>query len=757
VIRLAREDLFDLNRGSLFDDRVQVHVMDAFDFASHEKTDGGKFDLIICDLTLPRTTDGAALLSTDWFELLASILNEHGIVALNGLSPCKHSDPYWSIYNSLRAANLSVKPFRIPLPSFREAGFGPDWGFFLASRTAFDQDELFGPLEFATPATQLKTGEQWRKLFLFPAALAGRRAFSRPAARGSDLFITYLSNPNDEGCLLGGGTLSATDRDFDFLSMVVDDEKIPPVDRGETILPTRMAAHLGAAFCATEIDAEKHLEEIICGMAEFMPALDPGHNRSMVEQFLDDPVRFIRGIDLPELVNRLLERAAELPRRFVEELRLLKQKLTDFVLDRDAVLALGSKALAVIALVVILGNLVFTDNAYGKGGHASTGHVSDSPGSLSRPSHSAFDGGFAPAEYASGPGFRPGIYGSRTSVDETGFVYPARRYRYYGSYSSHSYYSQNQAQGQPLKEIYASYRLTPEADVLPDGTVVISLTDQSYLRLGAACNTLVDAWTGVPICDLARDPAQTYRVCREVDRQIAGLRQSIEGKKSWNSWVCFLDFVPWYHDDMQELSNLKEMEQRLETARRSLGGAPPMVPPLRDPPEKLAIEVFASVWLRHDGLSLIIERPEGLAYYNESGWYSDAAFSQAIKDYPRDLGRVVLTFYQKVLNEQDETSRRLLKEKADATADYYGFIRDLGEYKECYGDTAGYELVDYGSSKIRLDDAYARTVNDVNLSQQRIEQITAQLDGLPNESALALVFVKKYAAIYDKKEKEGKN
>jgi spermidine synthase len=155
-------------------------------------------------------------------------------------------------------------------------------------------------------------------------------------------------------------------------------------------------------------------------------------------------------------------------------------------------------------------------------------------------------------------------------------------------------------------------------------------------------------------------------------------------------------------------------------------------------------------------LSLIRERPEGLAYYNESGWYSDAAFSQAIKDYPRDLGRVVLTFYQKVLNEQDETSRRLLKEKADATADYYGFIRDLGEYKECYGDTAGYELVDYGSSKIRLDDAYARTVNDVNLSQQRIEQITAQLDGLPNESALALVFVKKYAAIYDKKEKEGK-
>ncbi|MBS1996396.1 MAG: hypothetical protein JSS86_08810 [Cyanobacteria bacterium SZAS LIN-2] len=762
VINLARGELAELNCGSLSDERVTVEVMDAFDYAAYQKMDGHKFDLIICDFTVPRNLAGAKLLGVEWFGLVRELLTEAGVACINGVSPCLYSDAYWSIYNSLRTVGLATLPFRVPLQSFRAAGYGPDWGFFLASPSAFSADELSRPLSFAQPAEQLRSDEQWCKLFQFPRAMVGRRAFSKPTAGCSDLLITYLSNPNGEGSLAGGGALSVTDCDFDFLALGTDPAPLPDADCGDRVLPEQLSSHLHTIFGGDSDQVYLNeagepvapsLEDIVARVGEYMPALDVGHSRSMVEQFLEDPMRFMRAIDLSDLVDRLLKRAAELPRLLVDELIALKQKLVDFVCDRDNILALGSKALAVIALVVILGNLVFTDNAYGKGGHGSFGHVSDSPGSLSRPGHSRFDSDFAPAEYATGPGFRPGNYGYGRSVDETGFVFPARRYRYYGnSYSRNYYYRHRTPHTQPPKEIYASYRLTPEADVLPDGTVVVNLTDDAFLQLGNGCNTVVDAWTGVPICDLARDPAQTFRVCKEVERQTAGLRQSIAGKVSWNKWMDWLDFVPWYGDDQAELNNLVEMETRLEAARKSLGEAPPLVPPLQQPPVEGSIEVFASVWLKRDGLSLIVQRPEGLAYFDDKGWYEDLDRKHAIAgDYPRDLGRVVVSFYRKQLREKVEIRKRLIQEKIDAQADHYALTKDLAEYKACYADTSGYELVDYGSTQIRLDDAVARTNKDLDMAQQRVTLIDEQLGRMPEEWRLAQIFVDKYGPLYDKK------
>jgi spermidine synthase len=746
MIGIGKNELAELNEQSLHSPLVEIKSLDAFDYVTYQIEDNAqdKFDLIICDFTVPRTADEARVLGVEWFELLAKILTPDGIIAVNGISPTLYTDAFWSIYNSLRTAALQVKPMRVPLPSFRAAGYGPDWGFFLAGLKPFEAARFYDDLVFAAPAKQLKTVDQWRKLFVFPEGIVGRRAFSRPTGGGSDLLITYLSNPSDPVDF---------NPNFDFLALGADLSSVPDIDFGLNVLPEQLTTYL-ADQLGVEDEDDISLNAIIEAMTEYVPALDPHHSRSMVETFLIDPLRFIRSIDLAALVEKLLQRAAELPAKLIAELRSLKDKLKNLVYDKESILALGSKALAVIALVVILGNLVFADNAYGKGGHGGGyGTVADSPGSLSRPGHSGFDNGFAPSEWASGPGFRANMYGRGRAVDETGFVFPARRYRYYGSNYSNRYYVSH-PQSVPPSQIYAAYRLTPEADVLTDGSTVISLTDDAYLLLGPTCNTLIDAWSGVPIVDLARDPAQAFRVCREIERQTDGLKQSLVGKQTWMKWVDWLDFMPWYGDDASELANLTEMEGRLEKARAALGNRPGLPPALATPPVVGAIEIFASVWLAPDGLSLIVNRPEGLAYYNEKGWFKDAAMKTALADaYPKNLGRVVVSFYRKEVKDQSEMYKRIYKELGDANADYSGLMNDYKEFKACYVDTQGYESVDYGSITLSLDDAVARTQKDMEIASQRIKLVQVQLDRLPRELQLAQAFIAKYAPLYVSKVK----
>jgi hypothetical protein len=98
-------------------------------------------------------------------------------------------------------------------------------------------------------------------------------------------------------------------------------------------------------------------------------------------------------------------------------------------------------------------------------------------------------------------------------------------------------------------------------------------------------------------------------------------------------------------------------------------------------------------------------------------------------------------------------TKRLNQERLDGQADYSGLMRDLSEYKACYTDTRGYELVDYGTSQIRLDDAVTRTQKDLDLTQQRLGLIDQQILRFPVEFKLAQIFVDKYGPLYDNKDK----
>src|SRR5271170_4397836 len=106
------------------------------------------------------------------------------------------------------------------------------------------------------------------------------------------------------------------------------------------------------------IDADEQAEqeqEVFESVLQLMPALQRFQTRELIADFLSSPGAFLEGIDLYALVKTLLRRAAELPARVVEELKLLQEKLVSWSGEYLSLYELGTRALTIITLVVVLG------------------------------------------------------------------------------------------------------------------------------------------------------------------------------------------------------------------------------------------------------------------------------------------------------------------------------------------------------------------------------------------------------------------
>jgi spermidine synthase len=419
IVELARADLTGLNGGSLDDPRTRVHAEDAWVFVERATAAGERYDLVIVDLTVPQDLDGARLQSVEWYAMLHGLLTPDGALAANAISPTALPDAYWSIYNSARAAGLHPRPYRIALPSFAAAGFGDDWGFVLAAPRPIAPPELDDDLPLPVPRAALHSPAQLRRLFRFPEHIAARRATALPARAGSAILLHYIHNGAEAG--------AAGPATWDGVAFEHDPAALPEPDDGQRLLPPEVRAAL-ATPTSPPLDEQALLERVL----RLMPALQRFQTREMIATFLEQPARFLATLDLPGLVERLLRRAADLPRHLVAELRLLRSKLRDLAHDPHALLHLGTRIVTIITLVIIMANLVYPDAIYGKGG--SGGADATSGSSISRPIHGAYDSPAAPPELASDGGFRNSDLGRSTTVDESGSLFPVRRYRYYPRY-----------------------------------------------------------------------------------------------------------------------------------------------------------------------------------------------------------------------------------------------------------------------------------------------------------------------------------
>jgi len=724
VVALGKSEIAAVNERSLFDPRVNIFIDDCRNAVLKAVSEGLKYDVIVLDLVFPQCLETAKLHTVEWYRQLSSVLSADGVMTINAASPSKIPDAYWSIYNSIRTAELHARPFRVCLPSFNARGYGKDWGFFLAAKNTVTADEI-EQITLPAHVSQLRSAEQLRKLFYFPSIVAQRRAYSLPSSGTSDILLHYSRNSHPD--------IHVHETDWDALSFSIDPAPLPEPDQGDHLLPLE----LRLALIASENDTESIDEQTIFErMMSLMPSLHKGQTRAMIAEFVRDPGRFLQTIDFEALVDELLARAAELPEKLVQELVLLKETAIDFFNDYERLFKLGTRIITITALVVVIGNLISPDAVYGKGGEE-VGSFGSEPGGFSRPLHTSYDSFDAEPSIASGSGFRSRSYGN-SYVDETGMLY---RSHYY------NYCSCRYGRREPTHRVVqtkAIFKLSPEADVLEDGRVAINLVENAaFMLLYEGFSTVIDAKTSNAVVDLAPDQSLLWRVHKEVERQINGLKKSYELKRQWIAWFSWLDFMPWYEDDQVELQNLHDMQPILELALKNLGPVPdyaPGTPPTPvPPPVSGAIEIVSEIYLLPDASTVALRLPTGLAFMTDTNWYKEESLKSQITDppYPGDFKNVLRVMLKQQIADATLTETRLQKNLDEANKTMNSLDSDLRQYNACKADTQMWESVDYGSQQISLAEALKRTTSDIDRCQQRISLIRKAIFDAPREKELA--------------------
>jgi spermidine synthase len=729
ILDLARGELAALNGSSLTEPRVAVHVDDAWEYAAQAVRARRRYHLVVVDLTVPQDAQGARFHTLEWYTQLRQLLGGSGVLAVNGASPTGLPLAYWSIYNAMRAARLHPRPLRIALPSFAAQGYSDDWGFLLASPLPIEPAELDDALPLAGPRQTLHDPAQLRRLFRFPEESAALRAKAHPTTLGSNLLLHYLCN---------GETLDSSEADWDGLGWQEDPAALPAPDDGSALLPPELRASLSVPLGQRPSETA-----LLQRVLELMPALQRGQTSAMIKVFLAAPERFLAAIDLRGAVERLLARAAELPKRLVAELRLLRRAIAAYAGNHAALLRLGMRIVTILTLVVIVANLFYPDAVYGKGGSpASTGGSGAHTGETIRLSDPS--GNYQPPvspSMATGGGFRSPNLGRGSTIDETGTLFPPRRYRYYPRYygrGGYGYYRANPRPTGQIQEEIGAYRLTSEADILPDGKVAIQLNDKAYLLLSDEHSTLIETATGNPLLYLARDPLQIWRAAREIDRQKRGLEMTAKAKEAWLQWMAWLQFAPWREDDERELANIRSTAARLDLAAASLGSIPASAPSEPPPPLSGAISLFGGIWMAPDGQTLVLSAPEGTVFLDGKGWYRDQARAQPLDNpYPEGFRTWVLQELEQRMKDQSATTQRVQAAIRSAQVELDTLLKDRSEYSALAATTGPDELVEYGTAEIPLREARRLTDEDIASAELLMAGLKRELAELPVEFELA--------------------
>jgi spermidine synthase len=353
ILEMARTEFARFNGGSLTDKRVHVTIEDARDFVKNALDAGIKYDIIISDLTAAHDADAAQLQTVEFYERLRRLLGDRGVLAVNSASPSGTPEAFWSIYNSMLTGALHPRAYSISLPSFAAQGYGADWGFILASPQPIDAADFADNLSLAEPRTELKDSEQVRNLFLMHEDVFARQASTCAANSNSDILVHYLFNPQP--------IVTESSTFIDMLSIDLA-QLTAPQHSGSQLLPQEVCKSLSQWH-----DEPLQQQQLMSEVFELMPALRRFQTREMIDDFLARPSAFLAPIDLGGLVNALLSRVSELPEKLAQELDFLKDKIEEFAGDNDRLLSLGLRSLAIIAVVVIIGNLMYPDAVYAKG------------------------------------------------------------------------------------------------------------------------------------------------------------------------------------------------------------------------------------------------------------------------------------------------------------------------------------------------------------------------------------------------------
>jgi spermidine synthase len=151
-----------LNQGSLDNPKVTLHHEDAFNFVLDSQD---RYDRVIIDLPDPHNEVLSKLYCVEFYKSLRRILAPGGFFVTQSSSPYRTREAYWSIAETIRAAEVNgLGPMQTLSYNIALSSFGL-WGFHLAARQ--------GPVpdEFAIDESQVQ--------FMTPQVLSAARVFAK--------------------------------------------------------------------------------------------------------------------------------------------------------------------------------------------------------------------------------------------------------------------------------------------------------------------------------------------------------------------------------------------------------------------------------------------------------------------------------------------------------------------------------------------------------------------------------------------------
>lgn len=718
-IASSNTDLVLLNGASLLDSRVSVTTCDAWDFV---KQSTNKYDVIVADLTVPRSKSDTRMFSVEWYQMLRSILTDSGSLAVNAASPCQTPRAYWSIVNSMRASGLWARPYRIALPSFQNAGYGPDWGFVLASNS----------IPASSMLESLRCSE-WQRLFRFPNEIADcRHSSPRVLMQANDLLDAFRSINFAKDPWLS---------EWDGLFFDLDSEAIPPGLSRELMIPLAVKQAFEHGLASSVLF--ERLQQV-------MPALNDLQSQAIVADFLSAPWRFLASIDLSALINYLVERAQDLPRSIREELEYLRNMLPTVNMPDFDFSSISSHAITVIALVMIIGNLISPDVAYGKasvGGMAAAGHAGSigighmCGGGVHSFSHSTACNMTSPMSH--GIAARLGF--QRLFTASNGRHVRCFPFDWYQNWTPLQYGHPSQ----PVTEM-PLYLLTDDVYILPNAMVGTMLNERTCLVFGPTFNTLIDTHSGMPMIQLYAEPQQIRALTSYLDTEVANIEQQRSAYQTLMANASALPpgSIPAFQTQEQaqaiaSLDLLRQSRQQLMPNSTNPDGETRVSRPPEPPPSFSAdsFELFSGAWLDNDGRCAAMHLADGsFAYTDGKSWYSDPQMSQKLPAaFPHALHKFLTAFVKDqihkgsdIIKEQDlELARQ--REKLEVLRGENESYQSRNELSQLENSNT---TVSYGVLQVPVEEALQKTQAEMESTERDISEIQSQHDKNDRETAM---------------------
>jgi spermidine synthase len=267
--------------------------------------------------------------------------------------------------------------------------------------------------------------------------------------------------------------------------------------------------------------------------------------------------------------------------------------------------------------------------------------------------------------------------------------------------------------------------------LLENGGTILSLDEQRYLVVAADALLLMRQGSTEPVYAFYRSPTLVNSLKGEVAGQLERIRNYEDDLQTRLSGLRLYE---------RTAASLAALEGQLERALARIGDAGSEAAGL-----SAAREIFASAYALRSGVVALQGADGTNQYLSHDRLYAteQAALGSvsSIVPAPTDLTPAVISVLRSTIDADTAEINALSADVEALTRERDAAQRDLAYYQMDQRDEGPNDLVDYGTSRMRVQDAIARTFADLALINRDLEALVGERTKLSlerNDFVLAL-------------------